>query len=121
MDTIIIKDLKIYAYHGVHAEEKAKGQNFILDINLVVDLSVPCKSDCVEDTVSYSDVIRRVIQVFTSEKYDLIEKAAQITADAILDEFPKIDECEITLKKPDAPIKADFGYVAVKIRRSRNG
>lgn len=120
MDKIIIKDLKLFAYHGVNEEEKINGQNFVLDITVWLDLSEPCKSDDVYDTVSYSQVIKRVREVFTSEKYDLLEKAAQVVSNAIFDSFTAVQECEILLKKPDAPIKADFSYVAVEIRRTRN-
>lgn len=119
MDKIIIKDLKLYAYHGVNPEEKIEGQNFILDIICKTDLKKPCQSDNVEDTVSYAQIIKLVKRVFVAEKYDLIEKAAQVVADAILDTFDKIEKVEITLKKPEAPIKADFGYVAVEIKRER--
>ena len=121
MDKIIIKDLKIFAYHGVHDFEKNNGQNFILDITLGTDLTLPCNTDRVSDTVSYSEVIRKVTEVFTAEKYDLIEKAAQTVCDGIFEAFPLIAECEICLKKPDAPIDADFSWVAVEIRRKRNG
>lgn len=121
MDKIIIKDLNIYAYHGVHEEEKLTGQNFVLDITVWLDLSSPCESDKVEDTVSYSEIIRKVTESFTASKYDLIEKAAQVTADTVFGEFPAVTECEILIKKPDAPIKADFSYVGVEIRRKRNG
>lgn len=121
MDSIIIKGLKLFGYHGVHDYEKEKGQNFVLDIKLWVDLSVSCKSDNLENTVSYSEVIKKVSRVFTSEKYDLIEKAAQRVTDSIFEEFPEVGECEILLKKPEAPINADFRYVAVEIRRKRNG
>ena len=119
MDKIIIKDLKLYAYHGVNPEEKIEGQNFILDIICKADLKKPCQTDNVDDTVSYAQIIKLVKKVFVAEKYDLIEKAAQVVADAILDSFDKIEKVEITLKKPEAPIKADFGYVAVEIKRER--
>lgn len=119
MDKIIIKDLKLYAYHGVNPEEKVEGQNFCLDIECSADLSLPCKTDNVDDTVSYAQIIKLTRNVFTAEKYDLIEKAAQVVADAILANFEKIEKVEITLKKPEAPMKADFGYVAVKIKRER--
>ncbi|MGN1202778.1 MAG: dihydroneopterin aldolase, partial [Eubacterium sp.] len=32
MDKILIRDLKIFAYHGVNPEEKRDGQNFVFDI-----------------------------------------------------------------------------------------
>ena len=121
MDKIIIKDLKLFAFHGVNEEEKINGQSFVLDITLWADLEKPCKSDDVEDTVSYSSVIKKVREVFTAEKYDLLEKAAQVVCDTIFATFEKVIECEVLLKKPEAPIKADFSYVAVEIRRTRNG
>lgn len=121
MDKIHINNLDIFAYHGVHEEEKINGQHFIFDITAHLDLSLPCKTDDVNDTVSYSDIIRKVTEVFTAEKYNLIEKAAQMVADAVLDSFPSVSECDILLKKPEAPINANFGFVAVEIRRKRNG
>ncbi|MBR3596993.1 MAG: dihydroneopterin aldolase [Clostridia bacterium] len=121
MDKIIIKNLKLFAYHGVHEEEKIKGQNFIFDIAVWLNLDKPCESDNVNDTVSYSEIIYKVREVFVSEKYNLLEKAAQKVCDSLFNTFPEIMECEICLKKPDAPINADFDYVAVEIRRKRNG
>ncbi len=120
MDKIHINNLDIFAYHGVHEEEKINGQHFILDITVYLDLSLPCKTDDVNDTVSYSDIIRKATEAFTAEKYNLIEKAAEMVAGAVLDSFPLVSECEIHLRKPDAPINADFGFVAVEIRRKRN-
>ena len=78
MDKIIIKDLKLYAYHGVNPEEKIEGQNFVFDIECKADLSKPCQTDDVNDTVSYAHIIKLVRKVFTAEKYDLLEKAAQV-------------------------------------------
>lgn len=119
MDKIIINNLKLYAYHGVNPEEKVEGQNFILDIICNLDLKKPCLTDDVDDTVSYAQVIKLVKKVFVAEKYDLIERAAQIVADSILHAFGQIEKVTVTLKKPEAPIKADFGYVAVEIERTR--
>lgn len=120
MDKIIIKDLKIFAYHGVHKEEKRDGQNFILDITVSVDIDNACKSDNVNDTVSYSEIIYEVTRVFTESSCDLIERAAERVSECIFEKFPKVTECEILLKKPEAPINADFSFVAVEIRRKRN-
>ena len=120
MDKIIIKGLKFFAYHGVNPEEKEQGQNFIFDIILHVNINKACHSDNVEDTVSYAKVVKTVRRVFCAEKYDLLEKCAQVVADAILEEYPAVFTSEITLKKPQAPVKADFDYMAVNIIRSRD-
>ena len=38
MDKILIKDLEIFAYHGVLEEEKQKGQPFFISAELYLDL-----------------------------------------------------------------------------------
>ena len=119
MDKILIRDLKIFAYHGVNPEEKVDGQNFVFDVDLYVNITKACHSDDVEDTVSYAKVIKTITSVFTAEKYDLLEKAAQVVADAVLGEYADVSRIDITLKKPEAPMKADFGWVGVAISRER--
>ena len=39
MDKILIKGLKLFAYHGVNPEEKENGQDFIFDIELYVNMN----------------------------------------------------------------------------------
>lgn len=41
MDKIMIRGLRVFAYHGVNPEEKEKGQPFELDITLEADLRRP--------------------------------------------------------------------------------
>lgn len=119
MDKILIRDLKIFAYHGVNPEEKEDGQHFVFDIDMGVNITKACYSDNVDDTVSYAKVIKTVTRVATEKKYDLLEKVAQVTADAILSEYSDVFNVLITLKKPEAPMKADFGWVGVQIFRER--
>lgn len=119
MDKIIVKNLELFCYHGVNPEEKVDGQIFVFDVEAEVDLSLPCKTDNVDDTVSYAKIIKTIRRVAQSEKNDLIERVAQRVVDELFSEFDKIEALKITLKKPQAPIKADFDYVAVEIERER--
>jgi dihydroneopterin aldolase len=43
MDKIWIKDLEIFAYHGVLAEEKRNGQKFYVTVSMDVDLHAECR------------------------------------------------------------------------------
>lgn len=116
MDKIYIKGLRIYAYHGVKETEKEKGQPFELDVTLSVDVSAAGQSDDLAQTVNYSKVTKRIIAVMQSEKNDLLERVATRVAQTVLTEFP-VAEVTVLLKKPRAPIAADFDYVAVEITR----
>ena len=116
MDKIVIKGLRIFAYHGVNPEEKEKGQPFVLDITLYKDLSLPGATDDLNDTVNYSRVAKTATRVMLAQKDDLIERAASRVAEAVRAEFP-VREVTVRLKKPRAPIAGDFEYVAVEITR----
>ena len=118
-DRISVKNLKVYAYHGVLPEEKRKGQYFYLDIDLYGDYLIPCINDRVEDTVNYDEVCNCAYKAMTDNSFNLIERAAQVVCESILKEFERVDEVEITLKKPQAPVKCDIEYAAVTIRRGR--
>lgn len=116
MDKIVIKGLRIFAYHGVNPEEKEKGQPFVLDITLYKDLSLPGATDALNDTINYSRVAKTAARVMLAQKDDLIERAATRVAEAVLADFP-VREVTVLLKKPRAPIAGDFDYVAVEITR----
>lgn len=118
MDKIFIHGLRVFAYHGVNPDEKEKGQPFELDITLYADLSKPGETDDLSDTVNYAKVTKKAIAVMQSEKNDLIERAATRVAEAILEQFP-VQAVTVLLKKPRAPIAADFDDVAVEITRER--
>lgn len=119
LDRIIVKNLKIFAFHGVNPEEKQDGQNFFIDIICDCPLRKAGKSDDIEDTVSYAKIVKTAIAVFTAEKFDLIERAADKVACAVLETYIPIASVTVTVKKPEAPINAEFDYVAVEITRKR--
>lgn len=120
MDKIIIKGLKVFAYHGVNPEEKADGQNFILDITAYKNLKKAGETDNIDDTVSYAKILKTAVKVLNEDKYDLLEKVAQRVAQQIFLEFDSIKAIDVCLKKPEAPIKAGFEYVGVEIFRTRD-
>lgn len=119
METIRIKGLEIFAYHGVNPEEKENGQRFVLDLAMTADLSRAAQSDDLRDTVNYAAVRKAVTAAFTAQKYDLIERAAQVVCDAVLNGFPQVAAVTVELKKPEAPMNAVFDYVSVEMTRCR--
>ena len=119
MDTIHIKGLRLFAYHGVNPEEKRDGQTFLLDIQLHAGLSQARHSDRLDDTVNYAAVVKAVRAAFTQESFDLIERAAQAVCDAVLGNFPAVQAVDVLLKKPEAPVNAEFDYMAVDVSQRR--
>lgn len=120
-DRILVRDLQLYARHGVLPEEKALGQRFALDITAFVDLVEAGRTDDLARSVSYADLVETATAVMTENRFDLIEAAAEAVAAALLADFPNIERVAIELRKPGAPIDAVFAHVGVAIERSRRG
>ena len=119
-DSIFIKGLSLHAYHGVMAYEAKVGQTFSIDLTLTIDLSTATRTDKVLDTVSYDQVVACASDAFCARRCRLIEAAAGQVADAVLAKFPRVQEIEVTIHKPHAPIAATFSDVGVTLRRARH-
>lgn len=120
-DRVIVKDLQVFARHGVLAEEKRLGQRFALDIVAHLDLRPAGESDDYAKTVGYDALAQLAAETLTARSYDLVEAAAEAVARAVLARFPAIERVEIELRKPAAPIDAVFAHVAVALDRRRDG
>jgi dihydroneopterin aldolase len=117
-DRILIRDLQVFARHGLLPEEAALGQRFALDIDAYLDLEAAGRSDDFARTVGYDALIEVATQAFSARR-KLIEAAAESVASAILARFPPVERVIVEVRKPAAAIDAVFGHVGVAIERSR--
>lgn len=117
MDKIYIKDLEVYAFHGVNQEEKNMGQRFLISAQIYLDLSPAGISDDLTKTINYAQLCLEIEEEFKKNKYDLIEKAAEELSKYILLEYPMVKRVKLMLKKPWAPIGKPIKYAAVEVDR----
>lgn len=118
MDKMYIKDLEVYAFHGVNQEEKNMGQRFLLSVELNINLREAGMTDDLGKTVNYAELCHNIEKEFTKEKYDLIEKSTEELAKYILCNYDKVEGVKLLVKKPWAPIGKPLSYAAVEIERS---
>jgi dihydroneopterin aldolase len=120
-DRILVRDLVLYAYHGVHPEEQRLGQRFEVDITCSLDLREAARQDVAGATVSYASLVEIAQEISANTNFFLIETLAETIAGKVLDDYPQIGEVTVQVRKPSAPIPATLGYVAVEITRGRDG
>lgn len=119
MDCIEIIGIQGFGYHGVFDHERRAGQNFVVDVLLKLDLTKASISDDLKDTIDYGAVSLLVTNAITGTPFSLIEKLAGVIADGLLEEFPALQEVQVTVHKPEAPLKVKFQDVVVTMKRSR--
>jgi dihydroneopterin aldolase len=106
------------ARHGVHPEERAVGQPFVVDVALGVDTRAAARTDDLTQTVDYSRLATQLADAVSRDPVDLIETVAQRVADLCLDD-PRVADVEVTIHKPEAPVGVPLDDIAVTIHRSR--
>ena len=55
---LILRGLKFHGYHGVKPEERKLSRKSSVDVDAWLDLQPAGKSDCLSDTISYTDIYR---------------------------------------------------------------
>lgn len=120
MDKIIMKNLSFYGYHGVMQEEAVLGQKFFVDADIYLSLKQAGVSDSVEDTVHYGLAFEVIKDIVENKRYGLLEALAENIAKGLIDFSPMIQEVNVRVRKPEAPVHGIFDYFGVEIRRKRN-
>ena len=118
-DKIILKGISFYGYHGVSKIERKKGQNFYVDIEMAMDLAEAGKTDKLSKTVDYPRVYSLVKEVQSKKKYHLMETLAENIARAVLNEFDRIKEVTVKVRKSPVTIRELMEYAEVEISRLR--
>jgi dihydroneopterin aldolase len=117
-DTITLTGLRVFGRHGVYAEERERGQDFVVDVTLELDTRPAARSDDVADTVHYGELAGRLAEVVAGEPVNLLETLADRLA-AVCLAYPLVDRATVTVHKPQAPIPLAFADVAVTVVRDR--
>ncbi|MGA5303302.1 dihydroneopterin aldolase [Nucisporomicrobium flavum] len=117
-DRISLRGLRVRGNHGVFDFERRDGQDFVVDVDLELDLAPAAASDHVDDTVHYGELAGRLAEVIAGEPVNLIETLADRLAAVCLDDN-RVSAATVTVHKPQAPIPHEFADVAVTLRRTR--
>ena len=114
MITVSVHDLRIFGRHGVHAEERERGQDFLFDVDL--DVEERGLSDRLEDAVDYSAVARAVREVSDAHAYALLETLAAAVADELRSRFGA-ERATVRVTKPAVRPAGLDGTASVTVSR----
>ncbi|QRV02418.1 2-amino-4-hydroxy-6-hydroxymethyldihydropteridine diphosphokinase [Arcanobacterium phocisimile] len=114
-DAIRLTGVRAFGTHGVLEAEHRQPQEFVVDVELLVDMERAARTDDVSQTVNYALVADKIVAVIEGEHCDLIETLAHRILNAIMD--PRVVSAEVVVHKPNAPIEHPFADVSVSIMR----
>jgi dihydroneopterin aldolase/2-amino-4-hydroxy-6-hydroxymethyldihydropteridine diphosphokinase len=117
MDKIKIRDLEVYARHGVYPEETVLGQKFLVSLVMEMDTREAGKEDDLSKAVDYGKVAHDAERFLTQNTYRLLEAAAEHLAEELLLAYPQVKAVTVELKKPWAPVLLPLDTVSVEMTR----
>lgn len=118
-DRIHVRRIAVYAYHGALPEEERIGQRFYVSLACSLDLAEAGRSDDLDRSVSYADLVLLATRIATERRFRTIEALAETIASEALAAHPRLDAISVMVEKPGAPIPAILDGVSVEITRSR--
>jgi 7,8-dihydroneopterin aldolase/epimerase/oxygenase len=116
---IRLKNIQLFAYHGVYDHEREQGGQFEIDVELSANLSKAEISDNIADTVDYTDVQKAVIETATAKKHYLLESLSDSIASKILSSF-NVEEVIVRVRKPGSSVGGQLDHVEVECHKSRS-
>jgi dihydroneopterin aldolase len=114
--TISLNNVRFRAYHGLHPEERQKGNDFVVNMQ-VSYMPQSGIIDSLTDTIDYADLFT-IINTAMQQPVDLLETLVQTIAHNVHQQFSYVKEVAVSVEKLNPPIDKFSGSAAVSYKVS---
>lgn len=118
MDSIQLKNIKIYAYHGCLVEESKIGSEYLINLSVKANLQKAGSTDKLEDTVDYVALQKIVIDEMAIPS-KLLESVCKRIIHSVFSEIKKIKKVKVEVAKINPPLGGDVEAVSVRMKAKR--
>ena len=115
---IELRNIPLYAYHGVIPQENVVGAWYTIDLSATVSKHESIKNDALDSTINYATIYDIVCEEMKTPS-KLLEHVCGRILTRIFNETTEITHIEISLTKDTPPIGADRASCAVRITAER--
>ena len=112
--TISLNNVRFRAYHGVHPDERQKGNDFVVNmqVSYVPDVGTIVS---LENTIDYGNLFS-IMNSIMQQPVDLLETLVQTIAQAVHQRFSHVKEITVSVEKLNPPIDKFSGSAAVSYK-----
>lgn len=115
---IELRDIHLYAHHGVMSQERSIGAWFTIDCRLAINDHECAYSDEIAETVSYADVYE-TIKAEMRTPSNLLENVGKRIMESLFEQFSTVTAIEITITKDTPPMGGDRLKACVTLKATR--
>lgn len=118
MGKVILKNVRIYAFHGCMDEEEKIGSDYIVNLEVDAPMDVASETDRLGDAVDYV-TLNTIVKEEMSVRSKLLEHLAQRIIKRIMDRFEEVTCAKVSVAKQNPPIGGDMDEVSIQLKEKR--
>jgi dihydroneopterin aldolase len=103
--------------HGVGAHERAEGRRFRVKARVRLIDCPAAASDDLAQTLNYAEVAALIVQIGTNHSYHLVERLAEVIAQALLS-LPRVAQVALDVRKHAPGLPGAPPWVGVRVQRA---
>ena len=112
---VFLQGVRFYAFHGVMAQERKVGGEFLVDLRVGYPIEAAMQSDEVADTLNYAELYQ-LVKAEMDVPSKLLEHVAGRIVRKIQEQFPKVSSISLKITKKNPPMGADCDGAGVDLR-----
>ncbi|MES2419396.1 MAG: dihydroneopterin aldolase [Bacteroidota bacterium] len=112
VQTIALKEVKFYAFHGFYPEEQLIGNHFM--VNVEVTFTPFGDTENLEATVNY-EVINTIMTKAMQKTQKMLETVVKNILDELLVVYPFLRTIVVGIKKLNPPMPGEIGHSFVQL------
>ena len=113
---IELEDVEFFAYHGCYEEEQIKGNKFIVNIKVEINVAKPAETDHIDDALNYVEIYKLVEQEMGKQSH-LLEHVTARIINKLFDSFNSIIHAEVKVSKLTPRIDGLMKNVSLTLKR----
>ena len=112
VQTVALKEVKFYAFHGFYPEEQLTGSHFSVDVEVTF---IPSgDTEDLKQTVNY-EVINSILISAMQNTQKLLETVVKNIIDELIKTYPFIATAVVGIKKLHPPMPGEIGHSFVQL------
>ena len=112
IQTVALRDVKCYAYHGYYPEEQLTGIYFSVDVT--VTFIPDSDTENLQRTVNY-EILNNIILEEMKHARKMLETVVKSILDKVLSSYPFLLSIEVGIKKLNPPMPGQIGHSFVQL------
>lgn len=112
IQTVALRDVKCFAYHGFYAEEQVLGTQFL--VSIAVKFKPEGDTENLQHTVNY-EVLNSIIQLTMRRTQKLLETVVHDMLEQVKAAFPFVLHVVVGIKKLHPPMPGEIGHSFVEL------